>query len=558
MNKVIKQSAALGVLALCATTVTAQQAPDAGRTLQQQPRPLEQPPQTLKFDIEIPDILSAVAPGGPKVTINSLKFEGNTRLTADALNAALLSKFGSDYLKGSLDLSQIWLLADTLTQTYQASGYPFAKVFVPAQSMADGLLKLQVVEGQYGQVNIEAETDLVRALEPYFDNLKAGEVIEASELERSTLIASDLPGIRIEPVVRPGQQTGQGDLIVKASRAPSFQGDAGYDNFGSRFTGEHRLRLNGTFNSPFTVGDQLQLRTIATTEALYLGSASYSLPVGSSGLRALGSFTHTQYELGKEFSATQANGTAEVIGAGFSYPLVRSQARNLSLSAQWQHKHLNDRQDVAGLNTVKSSQSIPISFNFDVKDQLLGSGAITYGSLTFTTGQLNLDPSLQAADRIGDRVGGDFDKTNMDLARLQSLSQTLSLFIRGSVQTSNKNLDSSEGFSLGGSTGIRAYPSGEAFGDEGYFAQVELRQLMGAYMPYAFYDMGEITVRNSPQANSTTPNKRSLAGAGLGLKLYAGAWSLDTFVAWRTDGGRPTSDGTDRNPRLWVSVGYQF
>ena len=67
-----------------------------------------------------------------------------------------------------------------------------------------------------------------------------------------------------------------------------------------------------------------------------------------------------------------------------------------------------------------------------------------------------------------------------------------------------------------------------------------------------------LMVRNSPQAGPTTPNKRSLAGAGLGLKFYTGAWSLDTFVAWRTDGGRSTSDGTDRNRRLWVSVGYQF
>ena len=40
------------------------------------------------------------------------------------------------------------------------------------------------------------------------------------------------------------------------------------------------------------------------------------------------------------------------------------------------------------------------------------------------------------------------------------------------------NLDSSEKMELGGAYGVRAYPEGEAFGDEGYIATAEARLML--------------------------------------------------------------------------------
>jgi len=44
----------------------------------------------------------------------------------------------------------------------------------------------------------------------------------------------------------------------------------------------------------------------------------------------------------------------------------------------------------------------------------------------------------------------------------------------------SRNLTSAEKFSLGGATGVRAYPSGEALGDTGYVFQGELRYIIPA------------------------------------------------------------------------------
>ena len=57
----------------------------------------------------------------------------------------------------------------------------------------------------------------------------------------------------------------------------------------------------------------------------------------------------------------------------------------------------------------------------------------------------------------------------------QWINENLNFKTSGLAQFSNKNLDSSEQLSLGGITGVRAYPSGEASGDQGYKLTTELQ-----------------------------------------------------------------------------------
>ena len=102
--------------------------------------------------------------------------------------------------------------------------------------------------------------------------------------------------------------------------------------------GANRLHLNGEINSPFTLGDQLSLKLLYTNESMWFGTLAYGAPLGGSGLRGQLGYTHTYYELGKDFSDLSASGTADVYSAGLSYPLVRSQQRNLTLGATVQRK----------------------------------------------------------------------------------------------------------------------------------------------------------------------------------------------------------------------------
>jgi hemolysin activation/secretion protein len=539
----------LALSSLASTGAWAQTAPDAGRTLQQQAPVLEAPKPAPDIRIAPPAVPETQA-GGVQVSIQSVNIRGNTLFSSTELLALLGQVEGQSY-----DLAGLRGLAEQISDHYHQAGYPFARAYLPAQALEKGVLTIEVLEGKYGQVKALGDDSLALDAQPFLNVLHTGEVIESAALERATLILDDQPGIKTSPLMRPGQLVGTGDLDIRVERTSAYSGELGLDNQGNRYTGQTRMRFNLDANSPFILGDQITVRGVLTEENMWFGNLGYSLPVGGSGLRAQFGYSHTYYELGGSFSSLQANGTADVASAGLSYPLIRSQRANLTVVGTWQHKNLQDKQGSTGTNNSKSSDSLPLGLNFDLRDGLAG-GGITYGNVTWTTGQLSLDSSLLATDRTSARTAGNFNKINLDVARIQVLSSDLNLYGRFSGQWADKNLDSSERFGLGGPSGVRAYPVGEGYGDDGWLAQVELRYAMGAFSPYVFYDAGWIKVNEKPWTTGT--NDRSISGPGFGLRYQEGAWNMEATLAWRDNGGKPQSDTRDSRPRGWFSIGYKF
>ena len=275
-------------------------------------------------------------------------------------------------------------------------------------------------------------------------------------------------------------------------------------------------------------------------------------------MRAQAGYRHTYYELGKEFAGLDAHGTAEVASLGLSWPLVRTQTTRLALGLSYLYKELEDHQDATGLHNSKHSELLPLTLAFHHRDRQ----GITYGSLTYTAGNLKLDEQLRVIDRIsGTDTRGHFDKWNLDLARLQRTGIAgLTLFGRGAFQWAGENLDSSESFLPGGARGVRAYPQAEGAGDEGWLVQLEARYRLNALEPFLFYDASRVwlNARDSGIQPPVTDNTRTLAGAGVGVRYNRGPLDISAALAWRTRGGEPEAETRDRNPRLWASAVWHF
>lgn len=524
--------------------------PDAGRTIQEIAPPPPPPKPSVDINIKAPDV-STSETGGVTVVVKKILIEGNTVFD----NETLLNVLG-DTTGNSYDLAGLKQLANQITTYYRNQGYPFSRAIIPAQAMQDGLVKIEVIEGRYnGSIKVFGDDKLVDGGQKFLNDLKQGDVIENKKLERAMLILSDQPGFSISPLMSPGDEIGTANLEVNLIREPKYGGQIGLDNFGNRFTGRARMHANLFANSQFLFGDQFLLNTLYTEEDLWSGALSYSLPLGGSGLRARVGYAHTYYELGKDFKPLDANGTAKVTTAELSYPILRSQAANIIIAATYQYKKLNDRQDAVNASTNKHSNSIPISLNFDLQDQLWG-GGVTYGAISWTHGDLSLDSTLSAQDRITAKTEGSFDKFNLDIARIQALPGNFSFYGLLAAQATLDNLDSSEKFGLGGINGVRAYPSGEGFGDEGYLARLELRYALKQFTPYAFYDAGSVRINHD--RFDTSKNRRSISGTGLGLRYDSTHWAVDGSVAWQGAGGDPTSDTKDHNPMYWLGGQYKF
>jgi hemolysin activation/secretion protein len=518
--------------------------PNTGQILQEQRSAPVRPVQRESLKIE-PYKPEAVEPGGAKVKLEKITFYGNTAFNEAKLMAAAGKVVGNEF-----DLAGLQKIADRIAEYYRRHGYLFVRVVLPPQTIGTGRVKMEIIEGRYGELRTSGDAKLAAAAQKWLLPLGEGNVIRQEELERSTLLLSDLPGVLTQPVMRPGLRVGTGDLDVAIKSQNKYNFNVGVDNHGSRFTGYYRARGNLAINSLTMLGDQLLIGVVQSDDNLTLGNTNYSRPIGTNGLRAQVGLAYTSYKLGKDYASSNRSGTALVASTGLTYQLVRSNLANLTIGTSLVRKSLSD----ANSTNIdkKYTSSVPISLQFDVRDQLMGP-AITFGSVAYTFGSLT-DPLSRLPSSPNKE--GLFKKFNVDVIRQQQLPKEVLISIRASGQFTNQNLDSSEDFMLGGPTGIRAYPTGEAAGDRGWLTQLELQRRYGDYTPYMFYDYGKIDT-NALLVNGSRLSKQR-AGAGLGLRYNTGNLYADAVVARRTGRELAESDTTHPTVQAWVTMTYRY
>jgi hemolysin activation/secretion protein len=208
----------------------------------------------------------------------------------------------------------------------------------------------------------------------------------------------------------------------------------------------------------------------------------------------------------------------------------------------------------------------------DFADGVGGSAANAF-SVSVVSGQLDLgrnaDSLLQ--DNAGPQTQGGFIKLPWSLQRVQFLPGGWDISVTASGQIAANNLDGYEKFSLGGPTGVRAYPSGEALGDDGLLASLELRRAFNAeFHASAFVDAGHIkqlhnVFPGAVQGTGAKPNSYSLYGMGIGMQYgRAGDWVVKGSVAWKLgnnpgrDANGKDADGGDSQVRAWIQVAKFF
>lgn len=542
---------ALAAAGLCAASATAWAQSTGGMQLQQPVPPA--PPAKADVLPAMPGGSDAAAPGaGVAVTLKAVRLQGNTWVSSAELLAAIGPVEGRRF-----DFEGLQALARAVNTAYRERGYPFVRTVLPPQDLAAGELQLRVIEGVLGRVQLAGPDPLTPGAQPFLDaELRPGEPIRNATLERALLLLNDQPGFRVQPVLRPGRQIGEGDLVVAVERRNDWSADLGLDNGGSRATGEWRARATAAINSPWRFGDRVSLTALVSDKRLWLGSAEYDTPLGGAGWRGAASVARTSYELDERFSALGAKGRADVLGLRLTHALVRRQLGNLSLNLGVQHKALHDDFGDGLLVRDKTSRLLTLGAQFDLRDTLLG-GGVTFGSASLAFGHLSLDTDSALVDAASARTAGAFRKWNLDIARIQRLPGPFSSYLRLSAQGAGGNLDASEKMGLGGLLGVRAYPLGEASGDAGWLGQLELRWEAGWATPFLFLDGGRMRGNAQPWSPDSE-GVRQIGGAGFGLRWGQGPWSVEAMVATRRHGGQATADSANRHTRGYLVVGRRI
>jgi len=540
----------------------AAQPPDAGTILREQPKPPVVPAPALKP----PAVEAPVAkPGedGPLVLVKAIRIEGATLISERELVAQMTELVGREVSLGQLQAAALVLIG-----YYAQKGY-LARVFLPPQEIADGIVRYRVVEGVRGGLNIREEgprLDAARVRRFVEARLPAGAPMDMAALGEALNILNEQPGVSATSSLAPGQDERAIDVTVSAKATPLTSFRLGGNNEGSRGTGIWQATGGLTLNNPTGRFDALSL-LLNAAEGSTFGRVDYGIAVGERGLRLGVNASALDYKIVQQsFSALGSEGTAETYGLTASYPLARRTDFSLSLIASLDHKRLVDH-TVAGETGKRIVEVANVGLaGYTLSTREIISGVWTFGA-NLAVGDTDQRNALAlAADQLGRQVQGGFTKLAWNAGWLRPLDAdwTLSSALRG--QLASKNLDSSERFSLGGPSGVRAYPVSEGTGDAGWLLNVELTRRLGQFNVGGFVDVGGVTLnRILPPGGTAVPNNYTLAGAGLSL-----TWLVRTNTSLRATlaapiGDNPGKDVNSRNadarpnrPRAWVGFNSFF
>lgn len=549
----LRSSFFFAALLAAAQSAHAQQ-PPAGGQLQQIP-PLVAPPRaTPDIRIERTDPLADAAPEGSAIRVDALRVTGATLFS----EAELVARTG--FVPGrDLTLPELRNAAAQITRFYNSRGYVLAQAYLPAQSVTDRTVTIAVIEGRYGAIDLRNQSGVPDALaEHLLSGLDRGAPVAIAPLERRLLLLSDIPGVVVHSTLSPGAAVGSSDLTVDLTRGPRVYGALEADNAGNRYTGAYRLGGSINFANPTGMGDLISLRVLASTEGLTYGRAAWQAPLGAATVGV--AYTHMRYDLGREFAALDATGSADILGVFASYPLIRSRAANLYAFAGLDAKFLSDEIGLVSQVSDKEIRAMTAGLRGDSRDGF-GGGGWNAGSLSWTAGQLEIENPLErAADAVSARTHGDFNVIRYAVSRLQTVSGPLSVYgsLRGQIATGN--LDSSEKMQLGGAYGVRAYPEGEGYGDEGYVATLEARLdldrwtagLPGRLQLIGFAETGQVDFAHDPWFTGSNRARRS--GGGVGVNWFGPDDLMVRASYARRFNDQISTSGPDETGRAWFQI----
>jgi hemolysin activation/secretion protein len=501
--------------------------------------------------------------------VRRFRIDGATLLPRARLEQAL-----DDCLNRPLVFADLEAALRRLVALYRQAGW-HARVHLPEQDITEGTVIVQVLEGRFGELHIDAPEGL-RARSAFLAGFiqriaRSGEPYRMDRLERGLLLLNDLPGVRADGVLNAGGQPGSTDLTLNLGDGPLLGGSLSLGNDGSRYTGRAQAIGRLVLDNPSGYGDQLSASLMHAPGLSYTG-ARYSLPLGNAGLRGSLSHTALDYRLGKEFAELDSRGSSRTRRAGLSYPLLRGSELNLELELAWAGRTQRDDSLEQALRRRRVSD-ITVSIYGDASDNLLAGGHTAWAlDLVGGRARLDLDADM-LADAAGPEVAGRFRLASVELRHDRWFNDRWRMRSRLLGQWSSRNLDSSQQFALGGPTGVRGYPSNEAGGDSGALLQLELHRSLpwtagGRLGGFVFLDHGSVRQHHTSwglaSLSGGAPNRYALSAAGLGL-AWTGTRGLSAELSLAQPlGSNPggldgrNQDGSPRRAQTWFNLRQRF
>ena len=467
-------------------------APEAG------PCPLAS--SQLTFDLVGVDVSGAEVQGGSATNKTSVVTEAELRSTYSGL------------IGKNVPVAEICGVRDRIAKLIFDKGI-FARVEIPAQTIADGQVRIEVTLARIGSVKVLGAAGKVQNLvENYLSQLQGRPTFSLIDAQRLLLLSDDIPGVNVAATLRAARE-GRGviDLEVRVERDPiDIVGNS--QNFGSKALGPEAVLARVDFNSYTSFGERTSFVLFSTVDgkeqvvAQALGEARF----GSRGLVGDWSVAYAETKPGGDAALLSLEGTSVVAKFGARYPWLRSRRQNIVLSGGLEYA----KQEVNSGTFRLTDDTMTIIYARADADRSFD----TRFPIRARAG-LELRQGLTEASKTPSRFDGKGNAlvVRSDYSAEVLLSPRVSAQVSGDLQYTDSPLLAYEEIAMGNLTAGRGYDPSSISGDTGATARFELRggpfnSEVGAFSGYLFYDVGQVD--NLDRAGE----KITAASSGFGIR----------------------------------------
>ncbi|MBS0334748.1 MAG: ShlB/FhaC/HecB family hemolysin secretion/activation protein [Proteobacteria bacterium] len=484
-----------------------------------------------------PDLLTSpgegpcpLAENPAPLTIRSVTFHGLRSVPAERLAGAY-----ADLVGKAGDASDLCKIRDRAAEALFDMGV-LARVEIPAQTINAGAVTLEVIEAHI--VNVVVRGDAGGAaplLERYAKKLRGMTPFDIDKVQRYVLLASDIPGLKVQASVRPNLSGERGavDLDLNVTRD---DGDLilNAQNLQSKATGRWGALARYDWNARTEYGERTSIVGYHTlNDEQWVVQALEDIHLGDEGWTVHGAFAYGQSRPGDTLKALGLESRSLVATVEADFPLVRRRRENLSLGAGLEVVDQDTKLGGGGTLIHDKLQKLYVKAEGDKTLYWDGKPVLLRGLSVLRTG----------VEGPGASRGGD-----TDLSRAEGRPGGWSLYGEGSAvvylapqlflraqvdaQYAPKPLLAYDEYAVGSLTIGRGYDPAYVSGDSAVAASLELHagpyqpKAGWAVSPYVFYDVGHVSNHDTGSRDET------LASTGIGFQApLRDRWVIDVNYA---------------------------
>jgi hemolysin activation/secretion protein len=434
------------------------------------------------------------------------------------IDDARLRELADRYVGEEVRFADINELVDEINAIYRERGQITARAVVPPQRIEGGILRIRLVEGETGAVELRGRTytdaDFLRSAV----GLETGQTIDVPAMQRRLRGINRLTRLQLGAQLQAGEEFGQSDVLIDVEEPPRWTGRVFVDNNGAKSTGEEQAGAVGTWNGPLARADRLTGLAVGSEGAVSV-SGTYSVPV---------------LPRGDLFTVQASYGETDIVDGGFEdfdiegestrlsaeYLMPGFVGRNWSVDALADASYVSSETDALG-DPIADTEIV----EFGVGLQARGGGERLrwFVEQRFLYG--NSQNILNETNRFGRFPG-----------RLSFVSPGVfggAIQLTGSWQLASKErIASPSEFTIGGVGTVRGYDNGVQAAANGGALSLEHHWRPDWYVdPYVFFDIGFVDqVRGENEAIRSVGTGFNWEFQGFRVNA-AVAHTLDTDVA---------------------------